>query len=377
MDVSEVAREVRELRERLDDFPPLPQISEGPFPRVKILKDPEKKNYKLKPGKFPIYRGDKVTYGAWRRALLAVLKNDWNTFHYEDSYVFVMIYNSLEGKAQREASPFFESGGRDGRQDPEDFIAYLDRSNWDANKIDRARGELSEMKMGPKQRWYSFFPQWANKLTEAQGDGWPEDVKISMLKSKLNYNLKLALANNHLLPPNNYYEWLRIVGQIAQQHDELKDSSNRHFSESKGIMGNQRTTDGFPGKESNNNVSREWSVSGKERGLVGEIDSSGDTFMGGVNSTNVLRGPNGKPLRAKWKSSDQINKLREEGRCYRCERKGCSTRTCRILPAINPNPKKKSINIANIEPLNLELFNEDEDDDGVNGDGRNQTGSEN
>lgn len=111
--------------------------------------------------------------------------------------------------------------------------------------------------------------------------------------------------------------------------------------------------------------STEWSVSGKERGLVGHVDSSGDTFMGGVNSAEVLRGPSGKPLRAKWKSPDQIKKLKEEGRCYRCERRGCSTKTCRILPAINPNQKKRNVNIAHIEPLNLELFDEDETDDAV------------
>lgn len=111
----------------------------------------------MKPQKFPIYKGDRTTYGAWRRALLAILKNDWKTFHYEDTYVFVNIYNSLEGKAQREAAAFFESGGPGGRQDPEDFIAFLDRSNWDVNKVERARGELNDMKMGARQRWNSFF----------------------------------------------------------------------------------------------------------------------------------------------------------------------------------------------------------------------------
>ena len=44
---------------------------------------------------------------------------------------------------------------------------------------------------------------------------------------------------------------------------------------------------------------REPGRSGTERGYIGEADSSGDALMGGINSTRILRGPNGGPLRAK------------------------------------------------------------------------------
>lgn len=364
MDDTDLRRELREIRERLDDWPTRSCISEGAYPKVKIEKDPPKLDYKLKPGKFPIYNGDRVTYPAWRTALLSTLKRDWNTFRYDNSYVFLSIYNALEGKAKRQAGAFFESGGRDGRQDPEEFIAFLDRISWDPNKINRARSELSELKMGSKQQWASFFSQWANKLTEANGDRWPDDVKINQLKVKLNFNLRKALANNHLLPNDDYHEWLRIVGQIAQQHEEL---------------GRESFVSGYVGRKVNNylenpavddirergseNLTREWSVSGKEKGFVGDVDSGGDTFMGGVNLAKVIRGPNGKPLRAKWKSQDQIKRLKEEGRCFRCERKGCSTKVCRILPAINPTTEKSKITVSSIEPLNLELFEEIGDHD--------------
>ena len=82
------------------------------------------------------------------------------------------------------------------------------------------------MKMGAKQRWSSFSPQWSNKLTESHGDQWPDDVKISLLKGTLNHTLRAALTNNHLLPFNSYFEWIRIVVQIAQQHDELVGNSD-------------------------------------------------------------------------------------------------------------------------------------------------------
>lgn len=364
MSDTDLRRELRELRERLDDWPAVNQDNEGPFPSTRIIKDPPKKDYKLKPGKIPTYSGNRATYAAWRKAVLSTLKIDWNTFNYDDSYVFLMIYNALEGKAQREAAAFFESGGRDGRQDPEDFIGFLDRSNWDVNKINRARGELSNLRMGKNQKWSSFFAQWANKLTEASGDQWPDDVKISQLKGKLNLNLRRALANNHLLPFNDYFGWLRIVGQIAQQHEELEgDSLGFEDFKFRG-RNNQKLSsiDDFEDKQKNSST-KEWSKSGREQGFVGDLDSSGDTFMGGVNSARVLRGPNGKRLRSKWKSPEQISKLRSEGKCFRCERKGCNTNICRLLPAKRPEKKRLEVNVNEYCNLDPSLYEEEEDDD--------------
>ena len=44
---SDLIREVRELRESLDEFPVPTQSFEGSLPAVKIKKDPAKTNYKL------------------------------------------------------------------------------------------------------------------------------------------------------------------------------------------------------------------------------------------------------------------------------------------------------------------------------------------
>lgn len=282
MELEDLALEIRELRERLDDWPTDTRRTDGPFPNVRIEKEPPKQNYKLKPKKLPIYRGDRSTYGAWRRAVLSTLKADWNTFQYDNPSVFLMIYNALEGRAQKEAASFFESGGPNGRQNPEDFIGFLDRSNWDVNKVNRARSELNSMKMGVRQRWSSFFPQWANKLTESHGDQWPDDVKISLLKGTLNHTLRVALANNHLLPSSDYFEWLRIVGQIAQQHDELAGNSDTYAKlEMRGNNHDRnQKKEGYRDSTAASSF-KEPGKSGTERGYVGEFDSSGDAFMGG------------------------------------------------------------------------------------------------
>ncbi|KAI0992708.1 hypothetical protein K3495_g15476, partial [Podosphaera aphanis] len=121
IDTEMLLQEIRELRQRLDEFPVLPSPSDT-MPEVVIIKNPARARDGLKPKPFPSYDGDKVTYPAWRRAILSTLKMDWNTFDYTDSEVFLMIYEALEGKAQRQAAAFFESGGTNGSEKPEDFI---------------------------------------------------------------------------------------------------------------------------------------------------------------------------------------------------------------------------------------------------------------
>lgn len=112
MDVSDLAREVRELRERLDDWSgpdthrPSSEKFQGNFPKVEIVKDPAKKNYKLKPKKFPIYNGDRATYPAWRTAILSSLRIDWNTL----IMTILMYFNDLQrsgGKGSKGSSVIF------------------------------------------------------------------------------------------------------------------------------------------------------------------------------------------------------------------------------------------------------------------------------
>ena len=96
---------------------------------------------------------------------------------------------------------------------------------------------------------------------------------------------------------------------------------------------------------------RDLTRSGTEMGYAGEADSTGDTFMGGINLTNVARGPNGKPIRAKWKTPAQIEELRRERKCYRSERKGCNTRICKVPPAQRPKQLAPAINITDLPDI--------------------------
>lgn len=356
-DLNTLMQEIRELRERLDDGPGGPATFQTNLPPVIIKKDIAKSPGALKPTKFPIYNGDKTTYPAWRRAVLSILKMDWNTFGYTDSRVFLMIYKALDGKAQKQAGSYFESGGLGGLERPEDFIEFLDRSNWDATRISRARSELNELKMGPKQRWNSFFPSWANKLTEAQGDNWPDETKITMLKGTLNQTLRIALASNHLLPENDFHEWVKIVSRIAQQYDELTKGSNPIIDHGRYNNNNNRHQSINVDKTNNSSLLQQWPRSDNEQHFVGDLDSTGDTIMGGINHVGAAAGGKRRNLISKWKSPEQIERLRKERKCYRCERRGCNTKICPLGPAEKPkNNRDVYINIADLSGIDPSLY---------------------
>lgn len=351
IDVTAIMQEIRELRQRLDDGPQQTNFSQT-LPSANIVKEQARTNTNFKEASLPTYGGERATYPAWRRATLTTLGMNWNTFGYSNKIAFLLIYKALEGKAKRQAGAYYESGGKDGIEDPEGFIRFLDQSNWDATRIARARNELSNLKMGNKQKWSSFFSIWSNKLTESQGDNWPDETKITMLKSTLNHTLRLALANYFNIPLDNFFDFIRIVSQIALQHEEL----------AAGPAGNQSRHLNLSKDQSYEEVStgREVTRSGKELGYVGDEDSSGDTFMGGINMANVARGASGKPLRAKWKTPTQIEALRKEGKCYRCERRGYNTRICKVLPAKNPRTVRPMVNLARLPEIEDGVCDEDD-----------------
>ncbi|KAI0991675.1 hypothetical protein K3495_g16512, partial [Podosphaera aphanis] len=211
-------KQLRELRENQD------KQKENHSSRVTIEKDPPPENGKgLKPTKLPEFEGNRANYPSWRTAVIDIFRMDWNTFGYDDSRAFVLIYGALKGSALKKAGPFYEVGGVMGTRKPEDFIEFLDKLYLDPLRGVRANRELQRMKMGEGQRWPEFFAAWSNKLTEARGDFWDDANKISMLWNALNGDLIRALAGNTSLPHDDFNTWITLVNQVAQQL-EMADS---------------------------------------------------------------------------------------------------------------------------------------------------------
>ncbi|KAI0993700.1 hypothetical protein K3495_g14484 [Podosphaera aphanis] len=91
-----------------------------------IVKTPLRKvTQGIKPTQFPSFNGNRASYPGWWKFILNALKVAWNTFEYDDSQVFMMIYQSLQGTAYCQLVGFF--GMRDGvqRTDSRNFLNCL------------------------------------------------------------------------------------------------------------------------------------------------------------------------------------------------------------------------------------------------------------
>lgn len=321
-----------------------------------IEKDPPKEFGKdLRPTKLPEFHGNRSRYPAWRKAVLDTFRMDWNLFGYDNSRAFLMIYNSLKDNALERAGPFYEAGGVEDTRDPEDFIEFLDRLYLDATRVSQANLELHAMKMRENERWAEFFASWSNKLTEARGDFWPDQNKISMLQNAMSKKLTRALIGNHLLPDDDFGEWVQIVNKIAQQVERAEKKLEWFPKSGTGLISGQ-SPGIFRQGQGGGQTSRASTDQPQEMDNVGTVDNSGDTIMGGINAANAA----GKGRRrAKWKSKAEVDRLRQEGKCFRCERKGCISRFCPLLPARRPAESNLKINATELPEIDPSVWEED------------------
>ncbi|KAI1005953.1 hypothetical protein K3495_g2265 [Podosphaera aphanis] len=258
---------------------------------VIIEKDPAPaEGLRFRPTELPEYNGKRENYPAWRSAVLLISWMDWNAFNYTDTRAFLAIYTSLKGDAQKKAGAFFEAGGVD---------------------VDKAADQLYGLRMGDTQRWASFYPTWAAKLTEAEGDLWNDRTKITMLKNALNDRLRHSLRGNHL-PRANFLEWVRIVACIAQQVEEDDSRRQRGHQEERRDSGLR-----FRLNSSRRYDYADQAPSTAPQAAIGDTNGAGDIVMGGVNTALERRGQDGEETsRSRWKCPEEISRLRRERRCF-------------------------------------------------------------
>lgn len=179
-----------------------------------------------------------------------------------------------------------------------------------------------------------------------------------MLENALNDRLTQALAGNHLIPDNDFAEWVRIVNRVAQKV-EMADQRSRWTALHRT---NVQTRAPEPRTEApRTNWDVEMNQGGRPEPInrpleVGDVDEFGDTVMGGINNAAVS---GNECRRAKWKTRVELDRLREEGKCFRCERRGCASKKCPLLPAKKPKSKKLQVLSMNLPEIDPSVYNID------------------
>ncbi|POS84509.1 hypothetical protein EPUL_002507 [Erysiphe pulchra] len=134
-----------------------------------------------------------------------------------------------------------------------------------------------------------------------------------MLRNALDDRLITTLVGNHLLPEDDFDEWFSIVGHVAQQF-EVVNGRNRRVKQPVPLEFQRCNAE--KDESSRQSFHNEQQKTRKKNGRVGELDSSGDTIMGGINATRVA-GEKQKRGRAKWKTPERIEQLKKEEKCFR------------------------------------------------------------
>ena len=76
-----------------------------------------------------------------------------------------------------------------------------------------------------------------------------------------------------------------------------------------------------------------------------------------MNSTDIDKRQN--QGRAKWKTRAQLEQLKREGKCFRCERQGCITKRCPLLPARKPIGRDLKVNMAALPEIDPSVIEYD------------------
>lgn len=97
------------------------------------------------------------------------------------------------------------------------------------------------------------------------------------------------MAGNHLIPDDNFNEFVRIANYVAQQHEMVdarrKGSQNRQFQPQRSNQEPIAYIDFKPESFYKKGSFKE------SLGLVGQLDSSSDTIMGGINLARLSHKP--------------------------------------------------------------------------------------
>ncbi|KAJ6437064.1 hypothetical protein O9K51_10361 [Purpureocillium lavendulum] len=199
--------------------PPAPRVA-GPEPRRSS--SPENAPAKKKPTlpNPPKFDGTRRNFRPWYLEMRAKLLHDCGTFR-NDQERFAYIYARLEGTAQNMAAAYFEQGGSNNSQSPDQFLDYLNRRYGDPNAKARALDRLRALRQRHDESFATFFPKFEKELADSGGGSWVDAVQINYLEGALNGKLKDRLISVPNLPTdfNSYAELLLTIGSRLDSRD--------------------------------------------------------------------------------------------------------------------------------------------------------------
>lgn len=248
------------------------------------------------------FDGTRSKFPAWKQEIRDKLEVDGDLIGSARARWYG-INQCLGEKPKRVVATFYAAGGSNLRYDAEEFLKYLELSYGDPNQASKAAMRLRTIKQGERQSFAAFLPTFEQTLAEAGGSNWADAAKLTLLDSALHDTLRRALVAVDL--SSDYAEWIRQVMRVSYKLEAISTGSAkwaRHPNPSSLPRDTQR-------------------------------DKDGDVRMTGVMAAAT---GSKKPQRARWVPEEEIQKRRQERRCFRCGASAHIVSECPYLPATRP-----------------------------------------
>jgi hypothetical protein len=244
----------------------------------------------------PKFDGTRSEYEGWRSLIRDKIDIDGEAIGSARNQ-FIYVASRLEGKGLQLALTFITLNRDAPDASATRMLDYMDSIFGDRHKAQRAVETLRTMKQGPTELFSAFLPRFEKALADAGGMAWPDEVKRSHLDGALTFELRRLMIT---IPPVAAYG--AYINEILRVSD-LYRSAMRHAPKEQ-PMARQGASE-----------SMDW-----EPTRAAAVTPQGDQ----------------KKRRAKWVSQGEMDKRRQEGRCFRCGASGHQVNGCEFSSPRRP-----------------------------------------
>ena len=287
------------------------QADDRKLPKAK-LPDPEKFSGK-----------DSALFPQFLSKLKAKLNIDGKTIGKESNQIWY-AFDRLEGTAAARIHPWMSNYEDSSDFTKKNFIAQLETAFSDPALQQKAIQQLNTIRQASKP-FRDFLNEFDRLLLEAQGHEWDNGVKKGYLKRALSDSLRDRLIS--IEEDDEYDDFCTQVRGVADRLEEYKDRTNRFQSV-------------WPAKRD------------KQKANPDAMDFE---YTRNVNAQAGSNGQQSSKQRARWVSTEELQKRRETGRCVRCGASGHFVGRCPFLPARRPQQNERTRRADNQEhPPELE-----------------------
>ncbi|KAJ6437630.1 AAA family ATPase [Purpureocillium lavendulum] len=233
-----------------------------------------------------------------------------------DNDKFTYIYSRLGGKAANIMVASYVEKQEVNGYTHQDFLDHLRACFDNPHRQTDALNEMRKLRQG-NTAYIVHLRKYENLLAESGAWDWDDAAKVSMFKDTLADPLRETIAANALnLRDDEWTSWTRSVGRLATEQEYLRRKTPP-----------KSTTTGTTANATENAM--EWEATTTTH--VNKAATKAPDPKGGY-----AKGANGKVLRAKWVSKEELEERKRKGLCFRCGGSGHAYTHCKFAPAIRP-----------------------------------------